>query len=378
MHITKNSFLTINKYALAAALILYYIGVLPPFTFKVLQPGILFVFGAAFFCLFHQDYFVGRLKLAAHIWLLPLVITCLTSGIPLVRETSANSALFLALTFTISFIPFVLLMFGTTDEKPRKKQRIKIVSSRIVFQIAIYTLWLSVTAFVYIRGEAYYTTNRPDLIFWAMFHVFSTALLPFILGRFICGWMCPNATMQDALYKNMDYKRPIEKLPKAIEEQSHSSALNISGTIDKTAPYLPFTLLIVWFIVFNIETVWALSEAPWWPMFAYMFGLMVCSLLFPWRKLCTHFCWLSGYRAMCGQGSLWRLRFNKSKCKFCKKCSAEEACPFFIDIRKQDNEMPTSCCLCFSCMEACPFKGVIAFRRAPEEKERIKAIGKTA
>jgi len=58
------------------------------------------------------------------------------------------------------------------------------------------------------------------------------------------------------------------------------------------------------------------------------------------------------------------------------KLHPEEACPFYIDIRNQDNEMPATCCLCFSCMEACPHEGVITFKRAKEEKERIKALGK--
>jgi hypothetical protein len=29
-------------------------------------------------------------------------------------------------------------------------------------------------------------------------------------------------------------------------------------------------------------------------------------------------------------------------------------------------------------MEACPFEGVITFKRAPEEKARVKAVGKAA
>jgi len=373
MTIPRERFITINKYAVLAAIVLYCIGVFTPV--KVLQPGILFVFGAGFFCLLHQRYFMGRLKLAAHVWLIPLFITCLTSAIPLEREPHGNSILFFVLTFTNSFIPFFAFMFGTTDEKPSTKQRLTIVSVRSVILVLMYMLWLSVTSFVYIRGVDYYTTNRPDLLFWGIFHVLTAAIFPFIIGRVLCSWLCPNAVMQDALYKNMNFKRPIQKLPQAIDEQSHTCAMSISGVFDKTSPYLPFTLLLTWFIVFNIETIWDLTREPWWPVFFYMFALMVCSLLLPWRKLCTHFCWLaSGARAIGGQGSLWRIRFNKSKCRNCKMCQAEEACPFYIDIRNQDNEMPASCCLCFSCMEACPVEGVISFRRAREEKERIKLL----
>ena len=150
--------------------------------------------------------------------------------------------------------------------------------------------------------------------------------------------------------------------------------MSISGPVDKRAPLLPATLLMSWFPMFFIETVYDLTQVSLYNI-VFLYGLIILSFVFPWRKLCTHFCWLSSYRAMCGHGSLWRIRFNRSKCKQCKKCQPEEVCPFYIDIRSQDNEMPSTCCLCFSCMEACPFDGVITFTRAKEEKERLKAAG---
>lgn len=365
MNITRERFITLNKYMLYSAFAVYLIGVFTPV--KYIQPGIIFAFGAGFFCLFHIDYFAGRLKLAAHIWLIPLFITFLTTSVPLAKESGGNN-LWYVLTVLTSLMPFTLFMFGNTEEKISKKQRLKMISTRTVFQICIFMIWASVNSFVLIKG------TRPDLYFWAMFHVSTVALLPFLFGRVICSWLCPNATLQDALFKNMNYKRPISKLPEAIEAQSRTTAMNISGEVDKRAPLLPFTLLLCWFPLFFLETVYDLTTVMWYPL-VFLYGLILLSPFFKWRKLCSHFCWLSSYRAMCSHGSLWRIRFNRSKCKQCKKCQPEEACPFFIDIRKQDNEMPASCCLCFSCMEACPFEGVITYRRAPEEKARLKAEG---
>jgi polyferredoxin len=369
MVITKQRFININKYALIAAMLVYLNGVFT--STKALQPGLIFTFGAGFFLLLHQPYFLSRVKLAAHLWLLPAVIGIFTYSLLIEKEASGQNANQFLLVMLISLIPFLLLITGTAAEEPAKKQRLKIVSARTVVQTGIFMLWATVTAFAFIKG------SRGDLLFWGMFHVFTVAIFPFIMGRVLCGWLCPNATMQDAFYKNLSFKRPISNLPRAIEEQSHSSAMYISGQIDKNAPYLPFTLLLCWFPMFFSETVFDLTGVMWYPV-AFMYGLIGLSLFMPWRKVCTHFCWLSSYRAMCGQGSLWRLRYNKSLCKECKICKAEEACPFFIDIRNQDNEMPASCCLCFSCMEACPFKGVISFKRAPEEKARVKAVGRAA
>jgi len=371
MNITKQRFIAINKYMILAAIVVYFIGVFTPV--KYLQPGLIFVFGAGFFCMLHIKFFSSRLRHAAHVWLFPFITTIVWYPLSLQRNPDADYTLLYAVTLLLSAVPVCAFMFGSTDEKPGKKGRLPIVSARTVVQTGFFMGWAAVTAFVYIRGVGYYPDTRPDLMFWGLFHVSTAALFPFIIGRVLCSWMCPNATMQDALYKNMDFKRPLSGLTRAIDEQSHATSMNIAGTVDKTAPYLPFTLLLVWFVGFNMETIWDLTSLPWWPAIAFMMLLMICSVLFPWRKLCTHFCWLSGYRCLAAQNSLWRIRYNRSKCRDCKRCLAEEACPFYIDIRNQDNEMPATCCLCFSCMEACPFDDVITFKRDPAEKARLKA-----
>jgi len=365
MNITKNVFVAINKWILYIAMPVYLIGIFTPV--KYMQPGLIFVFGSAFFCLLHKDYFASRLKSAAHIWMFTFAMTVVSFSIPLAKIPGLNNTYVYIITLILSLIPFLVFMLGVTEEKPKKKERLPIISFRIAFQVTLFMAWASVTAFCFIKG------TRPDLFFWAMFHVSTVALLPFLFGRVICGWICPNATIQDGLLKNMTYKRPIPKLPKAIDEQSHTCAMNISGEVDKRAPLMPATLLLSWFPMFFAETVFDLTQVAWYPV-AFMYGLIFLSFLLPWRKLCTHFCWLSSYRGLASNNSLWRIRYNKSKCRDCKRCLAEEACPFYIDIRKQDNEMPTTCCLCFSCMEACPFDDVITFRRAPEEKARLKEM----
>ncbi len=365
MMIVKDSFVKINKWALFAAIFLYLIGLFTPV--KYLQPGLLFVFFAGFFNLLHKDYFAAKPKIAAHLWLLPILVTLLTSQSPLTM--SDGNPLMFVLSFLTCLIPFVILIGSTSEEKPPRKPRLKAVSIRTVVQCSIFVIWASVTSYCFIKG------TRPDMLFWAMFHVTTVALFPVFFGRVICGWICPNATLQDALYKNMTFKRPFENLPKAIDAQSSTACMNISGKADARAPLFPATLLLSWFPMFFAETVWDLTGVAWYPI-AFMYGLFICSLLFKWRKMCTHFCWLSSYRGINCHNSMWHIRYNRSKCKQCKVCQAEKACPFYIDIRNQDNEMPATCCLCFSCMEACPFEGVITYKRAPEEKARLKAESK--
>jgi ferredoxin len=369
MIITKDRYLSINKYALIAVLLVYVMGSFTPW--KAINPGLIFAIGAGFFLMFQQKYFFGRTKLAAHIWLAPFLISCITYTIPLQKDGADNAFGTWIVTAIITFVPFVLLIAGKPKTKASRKKRLKIINARIIVQISTVMIYSIVTSVALIRG------NRYDLAYWAAFHILTTGLTPFLFGRVLCSWVCPNSLLQDGLLKYLKFKRPIPTLPKAIEEQTNTCAMNISGEVDKSAPLLPATLLICWFPMFFCETVFDLVAEFWYPV-GFMYGLFFLSFIFSWRKVCAHFCWLSSYRAIGGHGSIWRIRFNKNKCERCKKCKPTEECPMFINVREQDNEMPASCATCFQCMENCPFDGVITYRRAKEEKIRLKNLGKVA
>ncbi len=362
MKITKQRFIDINKYALIAAIAQYLIGT---FVTHVIQVGVFLAMAAGFYSLLHVKYFRGRPRLAAHVWLVPVFIASLTYPLLMEAEPSGQNLAYFLVVLAGSLIPFLLLITGKSSSKPSRKPRLRVVNARILVQVAAIIAYAVATSMGFIHD------SKSWLIYWAVFHILTTAILPFVVGRALCGWLCPTATLQDGLFKYLTFPRPIPKLPKAIEEQSRSSAMYLSGTIDKDAPFLPFTLLVAWFPMFFAETVFDLTTQIWYPIF-FMYGLFLLSLLFPWRKMCTHFCWLSSYRGLAAHNSLWRIRFNKSACEDCKKCMPEKVCPFYIDITKQDNEMPATCCLCFSCMEACPFPGVITYRRAEKEKARLR------
>jgi len=362
--ITSERFIDLNKYALIAGLSIYLAGIFTPI--KTLQLGVLFIFWAGFISLFHQKFFFGRLKLASLNWLLAFAVTCYTYDMPITSAATPNDFLPWAITSAICLIPFALLFTGWTTTRPSKKKRLRIVNFRIIVQTVLFMVWAFVSAWAMIRDD-----NGYALMYWAAFHVLTTAILPFLAGRVMCGWICPNATFQDGLLKFMDYKRIIPTLPKWIEEQSNSAAMNVSGPVDTRAPFMPATLLLAWIPMFLCETVFDLTKEAWYPV-AFMFGLYILSVMMPWRKLCTHFCWLSSYRGIASHTSLWRIRFNPTNCMDCKTCPPEDNCPFYINISSQDNEMPATCCTCFTCVEKCPFPKVLTYTRDKDEKIRVR------
>ena len=358
VNINKKSFINIEKYTLIASLFYYIYCV---FIGKSMPYGLIFVFTACLINLFNDKFYAGRLKLSSVNHLLPLAVASITRGNLMQKAIDGPKLLNFIIISCLSLIPFFLLITGKAKEAPSKKKNIMIVKIRIIVQIAFFTLYAAVSAYTWICGA------KTELFFWGMVNVFTVAFAPFLFGRALCGWICPNATMQDGLYKHMNYKRPIEKLPRAVEAQTKSCAMNISGEIDKSAPYLPFTLLLVWFPMFFAETIFDLTPKPWYDT-GFLYGLVILSIFFPWRKFCTYFCWFSSYRTLVSQNSMWRIRFNKHNCKNCKVCLAEKDCPFHIDIRNQEFEMPATCCLCFNCMNTCPHKDVITFRAKREKK----------
>jgi hypothetical protein len=119
MNISKQTFINLNKYMIVAACVIYFIGVFTPV--KFLQPGLIFVFGAGFFCLLHINYFCCRLKHAAHLWLFPLIMTIVWYPLNLKSDPGTQNTLFYYITLILSAIPFLAFMFGRTEEKAAKR-----------------------------------------------------------------------------------------------------------------------------------------------------------------------------------------------------------------------------------------------------------------
>lgn len=351
MAIDARRYLAIHQYALLAAAVYYLLSL---FVLKSLSTGVVIIFSVALYNLFHRQYYTGRLKQAAANWVVPVLIALLTSGRLLDPPQLPLRLIDLGFICFLCAAAGLLLYTGKAQTQPSRRKTILIVKIRIAVQVTLFTLYLIFSAYTWVRG------SQVELIFWVLVNLLTVSLLPFLVGRALCGWICPNATLQDALYRTLEFKRPIPGFPAAIEAQSRSSAMNIAGAIDKNAPYLPFTLLLAWFPMFLAETVFNLTELAWYPT-AFMYGLFLLSLLMPWRKMCTYFCWLSSYRCLAGQNSLLRLWVNQENCKQCKVCLAEQECPFHIDIRNRDGELPATCCLCFACKNACPHKDVFRF-----------------
>ena len=208
--------------------------------------------------------------------------------------------------------------------------------------------------------QATLTSRNHKTAFYALgFLIFFGALL----GRFVCGFLCPFGLIQDLIYK-IPIKRKRKLLPG-----------------DKWLKYLKYVILILFCIVLPLVAVDAVGQGkPWfctyicpsgtflggvplvaaneglraalgwlwnWKLFL-LIGLLVLSLFF-YRPFCRYLCPLGAIYGCFNRVSLLKYR-KTQECIDCGKCKT--ACPFDIDPSKAPNA--AECIRCGRCLDACP------------------------
>ena len=183
-----------------------------------------------------------------------------------------------------------------------------------------------------------------------------------ILGRTICGWLCPLGLIQELFYKI-----PTPK----VKKSRFTHALS----------YLKYVLLAVFVVI--IPLAYSLQQYPVPGFCKYICpqgvleGAIPLSLtnagirtalgkLFTWkacillavimgsvvfyRPFCKWLCPLGAFYALLNKVSLFQMRVDTHKCVSCGACA--KACKMDVDITKTPNH--AECIRCGMCMKACP------------------------
>lgn len=189
-----------------------------------------------------------------------------------------------------------------------------------------------------------------------------------ILGRFVCGWLCPFGLIQDLLYK-IPFVKKIKKVK-----------------MDRYLRYLKYIILIVFVILLPLFVVDIIGQgSPTFCKYICPAGTLeggvplvllndtfvdAIGFLFAWkmtiliitiiasiiifRPFCKYICPLGAIYGLFNGISLYQYRVEDSKCIKCNACT--NACKMNIDPYKTPNHM--ECIRCGDCEIACPTKAI--------------------
>ncbi len=187
-------------------------------------------------------------------------------------------------------------------------------------------------------------------------------LLGMLLGRAICGFLCPFGWLQELLHKIPTKKFSSQKLKPlrylkygilvvmvcmlpvlaandvGIGDPFFCKYLCPQGVLEGAIP-LSFV---------NPSIRAALGKLFSWKL-SILLTIIVLSVLF-FRPFCKWLCPLGAFYALLNRMSLFRMQVDRDKCVSCGKCA--KACKMDVDVTKTPNH--TECIRCGMCARACP------------------------
>lgn len=210
-------------------------------------------------------------------------------------------------------------------------------------------------------------------------------LIGTVLGRVVCGFLCPFGLFQELLHKI-----PFFKKVKTFR-------------LDKPLRLLKYGILLVFVILLPLFVVDAAgSGSPWFCKLICPAGTLegglplvlgnaslreIIGFLFHWkvailiatvvlsilifRPFCKYICPLGAIYALFNRVSIYRYHVSAEKCVGCGKC--EQVCPMQVNPHLEANH--PECIRCGACKEACKFGAITSGFRAKEPKpSKEKAV----
>ena len=203
-------------------------------------------------------------------------------------------------------------------------------------------------------------------------------LLGVLLGRFICGFLCPFGWFQELLHKIPTRKLSTKRL-KPLTYIKYAVLLLavvllpalIANDVGMGDPFFCKYLCPQGVLegAIPLAAVNSGIRSALGVLFSWKLGILitviVLSVLF-YRPFCKWLCPLGAFYALVNRVSLFGMKVDKHKCVSCGKCA--KACKMDVDVTKNPDH--TECIRCGMCIRACPTKAVSFCYGFGKEKER--------
>ena len=191
-------------------------------------------------------------------------------------------------------------------------------------------------------------------------------LLGVLLGRFICGFLCPFGWFQELLHKIPTKKISTKKL-KPLTFIKYAVLLFmvvlmpmlITNDVGMGDPFFCKYICPQGVLegAIPLAAVNSGIRAALGALFSWKLGILVALILlsvFFYRPFCKWLCPLGAFYALLNKVSLFGMKVDKHKCVSCGKCA--KACKMDVDVTKSPDH--TECIRCGMCVRACPTNAV--------------------
>lgn len=191
-------------------------------------------------------------------------------------------------------------------------------------------------------------------------------LLGVLLGRFICGFLCPFGWLQELLHKIPTPKFSTKRL-KLLRYLKYAVLLVmvvllpalVKNDLGMGNPFFckylcPQGILegAIPLALVNNGIRAALGKLFTWK--AALLGLVLLMSTVSYRPFCKWLCPLGAFYALLNKVSLLQMQVDKNRCISCGKCA--KTCKMDVDVTKHPNH--TECIRCGMCVKACPVDAV--------------------
>lgn len=189
-----------------------------------------------------------------------------------------------------------------------------------------------------------------------------------LVGRFVCGWLCPFGLVQDLLHKIPFYKKIDSfKLDKYLRKLKYVILLVfvillplfLVDILGQGSPYFCKLICPVGMLEGGIPLV-ALNQTMrgaigflyYWKGLILITTLVLAMIIY--RPFCKYICPLGAVYSVFNPISVFRYRLDKDKCVQCGRC--KKVCQMNIDPVENCNHL--ECIRCGRCQKACPVEAI--------------------
>lgn len=205
-----------------------------------------------------------------------------------------------------------------------------------------------------------------------------------LLGRLVCGFLCPFGWMQQLLHKI-----PLKKIsvPRAADRKLRLMKYGVLVLFVLALPAFAvdaFGLSSPWFckwicpagtleggiplVIANESLRAMLGFNFWWKLFLLALTILLSIIIY--RPFCKYICPLGAFYALFNRWSLTRMDLDAASCISCGKCV--RSCPMQVDVLKNINS--AECIRCGKCAQVCPTGAIdLKFGRIQLRENEIEA-----